>query len=1193
MISVEVPTFENEDDLLFFPVRHGSPASARMVRALAQSLKPAAILVEGPVDYNPQIAELFLEHELPIAIYTYVRFSDDSRRSAFYPLAEHCPEWQALIAARALNAHVEFIDLAWERMAEITQEEHRYSDRHFLQNPYPAALAKRLHVQGFDEVWDVLFELDPTLTPETYLKRCHHFCYHLRLFGGPETEENRLREEFMVSRIREVRSQIQGPILVVTGGFHSSGLFARWMGKTLEPFELDRVPIFNPDADLEPNPAAEPEPAAEPASPKDLELAQSREVIETGITLTPFTYQRLDMLSGYASGVQGPAFYEYVWQRRNQNLPLDGQELLTMIAKRLRDKGQIISTADLIAVETIARGLAALHGRNEIWRFDILDALSSALVKEVDDGVFLHPIIAEARAVFCGTRRGIVSPLASLPAIVQSVMRELARFDLTPTEDLHTITLDLENPEELEKSRVLHRCRCLNLGGINFVDGTDFLAREDLTTLWERWQIQWSPEFEASLIENAIFGSDLVEASRAKLAEEARKDPAPRASTASVWVLESVLMGLEDAAEDLLITLQTIIQTESDIFDLAKALGHIGFLCRHNELLKSSRFALQPLLRSTYLRALWLLESLGTIKDRDAELIETFRITFDTFRTWYHSDHDDQAHLIDVFRRIHEDVTQTPLARGLATGGLLTEGFVDVEVVLGILEGFANLSDIGDFLVGLFTLAREAAQRDPRLMQLIDRLITDAIEEDFLEMLPSLRLAFTFFTPLEKHRIVDLLFGEQKIAQPASTAEHAQGAALNQKLLQILTTFGIRHPALQQASTTAQDSTRTSGETTGSGTEKDDPTRHERWRLVLGEGVDSTLPNLNTAAAQRDRLLDFLYGREYGPSRNVRSRSRSAGLGQSTLDVPEWINGVHELFPKRTIERLEKDALDRYKIEEIATRPEILARAQPSITLLKAVMRTKHLMNQEVLQLARRIVQKIVEELLEKLARDIQSPFVGALNRRRRSMLKIAKNFDAVETIRRNLKNYNPDLQKLVVTRPYFYSRVRRHVDRWRIIIVVDQSGSMVDSVIHAAVTASIFHRLNRVQTHLIAFDTNIIDLTENVEDPVETLLKVQLGGGTDIANALTYAQSKVETPHKTIIVLITDFFEGGPVSHLLGVTKALTESGVHLLGLAALDSESNSSYDRDTASQMVKLGAHVGAMTPGELAQWIAEKIR
>lgn len=1184
MKSVEVPTFENEDDLLFFPVRHGSPAAARMVRALALHVKPAAILVEGPVDYNPQIDELFLEHELPIAIYTYVRFSDDTRRSAFYPLAEHCPEWQALIAGRELGARVEFIDLSWERMAGITQEEHRYSDRHFLQNPYPAALAKRLHVQGFDEVWDVLFELDANLTPETYLKRCHHFCYHLRLCGGPETEENRLREEFMVTRIRAIREQVQGPILIVTGGFHSSGLWARWTGQTIEPFPLERVSIFNPDFDPESDSCDSDD------SPSD---ALTPEVTETGITLTPFTYPRMDMFSGYASGVQGPAFYEYVWQRRNQNLPLDGRELLQKIAQGLREKGQIISTADLISVETIARGLAQLHGRDEIWRFDILDALSSALVKEVDDSVYLHPVVAEARRTFCGTRRGVVSPLASLPAIVHSVTRDLARLGLTPTDDPKTFVLDLENSEDLERSRTLHRCRCLNLNGIDFIDGTDFLAREDLTTLWERWQIQWSPEFDAGLIENAIFGSDLVEASRAKLAEEARKDPAPRASTASVWVVESVLMGLEDFAEDLLKILGTIIQSESDLFDLARALGHIGFLCRHNELLKSSKTALHPLLREAYSRALWLLESLGTIKERDAELIETFRITFDTFRSWYHQDEDDQAHLVDVFRRIHEDTSQTPLARGLATGGLLTEGFVDVDTVLAILDGFPNLSDIGDFLVGLFTLAREAAQRDPRLMQLLDRLIRESTEQDFLEMLPSLRLAFTFFTPLEKHRIVDLLFGEQKIARPATSEEHAEGAALNAALASILNTFGLRHLTPKDCTSSPNSETTEGSSTPAPQPTNDDPIRAERWRLVLGEGTNGALPNLGPAAARRDRLLDFLYGREYGPSRNVRGRPRSAGLGNSTLDVPEWINGVYELFPKRTIERLEKDALDRYKIEEIATRPEVLSRAQPSIHLLKAVMRTKHLMNQEVLQLARRIVQKIVEELLEKLARDIQTPFVGALNRRRRSMLKIAKNFDALETIRRNLKNYNPDLQKLIVTRPFFYSRVRRHVDRWRIIIVVDQSGSMVDSVIHAAVTASIFHRLNQVQTHLIAFDTNIVDLTENVEDPVETLMKVQLGGGTDIANALTYAQSKVETPHKTIVVLITDFFEGGPISHLLGVTKALTESGVHLLGLAALDSESNPNYDRETASQMVKLGAHVGAMTPGELAQWIAEKIR
>lgn len=345
---------------------------------------------------------------------------------------------------------------------------------------------------------------------------------------------------------------------------------------------------------------------------------------------------------------------------------------------------------------------------------------------------------------------------------------------------------------------------------------------------------------------------------------------------------------------------------------------------------------------------------------------------------------------------------------------------------------------------------------------------------------------------------------------------------------------------------------------------------------------------------KQEQTLEYLYDREYGEGRNVRGADgKQGGDGDSQLTVPEWINLVHELFPRRTIERIEKDALERYKLEEMVTNPELLQRAQPSETLLKAVLRTKHLMNQEVLGMARQVVRKVVEQLLEKLAREVNSAFTGSLNRQQRSLLKIAKNFDAKTTIRRNLGNIDPQTGKMFIKRPYFHSRVRRQSDKWQIIIVVDQSGSMLDNVIHAAVTASIFWGIKSLRTHLIVFDTNVVDLTADCQDPVETLMKVQLGGGTDIGKAMVYAETLIEFPGRTIVVLITDFYEGGWRGRLYDVTDRMVESGVHVLGLAALDEQANPSYDHEVAGQMAELGAHVGAMTPGELALWVAEKVR
>ncbi len=370
-----------------------------------------------------------------------------------------------------------------------------------------------------------------------------------------------------------------------------------------------------------------------------------------------------------------------------------------------------------------------------------------------------------------------------------------------------------------------------------------------------------------------------------------------------------------------------------------------------------------------------------------------------------------------------------------------------------------------------------------------------------------------------------------------------------------------------------------------------DDARRQRWRLVLGEEGQDALGGLEGVAAQQDRALGFLYDREAGAERNVRRRGT---LDPSQLTVPEWINDVQELFPRSVVERLEHDALDRYGLLELVTDADVLRRATPNETLLKAVLATRHLMDDRVLAEARRIIRAVVEDLRARMARPVRSPFLGALDRRRPTRHRVASNFDAAATIRRNLRHYDAASRRLVIAEPLFSSRVRRHVDRWQVIVLVDQSGSMADSVIHAAVLASIFTELRSLlRTHLVAFDTEVVDLTDRCADPVETLMQVQLGGGTDIGQALSYAAGLVDEPRKAIVVLITDFGEGAPVGTLIGVARRLVESGVTLLGLGALSTDAVPVWDAEVASRLAAVGAEVGTMTPDRLAEWVAERVR
>lgn len=374
----------------------------------------------------------------------------------------------------------------------------------------------------------------------------------------------------------------------------------------------------------------------------------------------------------------------------------------------------------------------------------------------------------------------------------------------------------------------------------------------------------------------------------------------------------------------------------------------------------------------------------------------------------------------------------------------------------------------------------------------------------------------------------------------------------------------------------------------------------ERWRLILGAAADRELPfGPDGAARRRDAALDWLYGRDGELRRRgirrggggPRSGPRHGGGEASALTVVDWLDAIHQLFPRVTVERLERDAVERYGIEEILTDPELLRRIEPSPSLLRAVLRTKHLMNPQVLALARQIVDKVVRDLMERLRPQVQAAFHGT-RASRPSRVRLARDFDFRRTVRANLAHYQPEHRRILIEEPRFHSRTRRHLESWQLVLLVDQSGSMTSSVIHSAVTAACLWNLPGLRTHLVAFDTSVVDLTDDVTDPVELLMKVQLGGGTDVAQAVAYARDLINNPRRSIVAVISDFYEGGDQVRLVEGVRALVQQGTVVLGLAALDEEAYPAYDRAMAQRLANVGAHVGAMTPGELAEFVAERL-
>ena len=369
----------------------------------------------------------------------------------------------------------------------------------------------------------------------------------------------------------------------------------------------------------------------------------------------------------------------------------------------------------------------------------------------------------------------------------------------------------------------------------------------------------------------------------------------------------------------------------------------------------------------------------------------------------------------------------------------------------------------------------------------------------------------------------------------------------------------------------------------------------DRWRLVLGRYSGSALgqARAGSEAERMEAALDFLYGREY-EGRGLRPDADGSGPGPGSLDasvptVVTWLGEVRELFPRETAEVVEQHALDRYGLTELLEDPRTLERLQPSESLLRTLLALRGHLHGEVLVVARRIIAQVVAELRTRLETEIRQAMSGRLSQTRHSPVPIAANFDALGTIRRNLRHYDPERRRLVLQELLFFERNTRRLP-WDVIVCVDQSGSMAGSVIHSAVMAGILAGLPAFRVRLVVFDTAVVDLSDQVDDPVEVLLRVQLGGGTDIAQAVRYCAQLVENPHRTVLVLVTDFCEGGSPTDLVRAVRSLAEAHVTMLGLAALDGDAHPFYDRAMAGRLADCGMRIAALTPRQLASWLVE---
>ena len=364
-----------------------------------------------------------------------------------------------------------------------------------------------------------------------------------------------------------------------------------------------------------------------------------------------------------------------------------------------------------------------------------------------------------------------------------------------------------------------------------------------------------------------------------------------------------------------------------------------------------------------------------------------------------------------------------------------------------------------------------------------------------------------------------------------------------------------------------------------------------RWRLILGSFSNLEIDN---EYSEIDETLNFLYDREYtqngGYSLDNFNNSNSS-KEKSVLTVPKWISKVKKLFPKETVEIMQKQALEKYKLTEILTDENILKEIEPNIELLKNILTFKDMMSQNVKKLAYDIVKKTLEEIKNKMEVEIKKVFYGKKLPNSNTTNKIFKNLDIKKTIRYNLKNYDIKNKTIFTDKLFFNQNIKKY-NPYNIIILIDESGSMLDSVIYSSIMASIFANLPYLSIKLVIFDISVVDLSEHIKEPIDILFKVQLGGGTNIAQALEYAKKITFAPDKTIVLLISDLFDSNDYKLMYKNANDIIESGSKLIVLTALDYNANSIYDKEAARYFSKIGAKVGALTPSKLSKWISDII-
>ncbi|MFF5703478.1 DUF5682 family protein [Streptomyces sp. NPDC012794] len=1139
-------------------VRHHSPALAAVVPALLEAADPEVVCVELPADFQPWLAHLADPETLaPVAL----AGLGAEGRLAFYPFADFSPELAAIRWARGRGVEVVCCDLPLSDRGWTAQALPSAPGPSGLRS-YAGALAASGTGREGDDLWDRAVEvLAPGCSAEAVRRAALGVGWALRTDAGDVPAVDLAREAHM----RGVLAGFPGRrVAAVIGAFHAPAL----------------VPGAGGEAVAVPGP--------------DTAGAADGGVVTSFVA---YSHDLLDSRSGYPAGIRDPLWQQAVFEAGGDPVRLReaAAAAVTGLCRELRRAGHTAGTGEAAETLRLACDLAVLRGLPAPGRGELLEAVTTVLGQGEPLG--RGRVLARAlEAVFVGTGRGRTTPHAPRSGLGPSVEAELAALRLPCPEDPEPreVRLDPLRSELDGRREVL--LRRLLVCGASYGEPVEVAATGDGTALGSKWRLSWTPSVPARLDLAGVRGVSAAQAAAGTLRDTARRQAVEGGPTAA-----QVLAGLDAAARcDLpelvgvrLEEMAAVLPDTATVPELLEAVDLLEGLRRGHlpGAPEGARATAEELVGDLLDAALRSLPGLaGSDDPADAGALVALA---------------DRAAARRLGLRMDAALAELasgagPLMRGAA---LAVRVLLDLDPAAGLgsraaawVDGAATADGrraLARRLAGLLTDAGPLLGASPAaLTPLLDRV--DALADGaFLERLPALRAGFDVMTPAARERLLDTVterLGDRVDlsldAPPALLALWAAADAAGLAAVKELALPGVR-PGTASV-TLAEPAAAAAPAPGGPPPDGRRLAPADRWRLLLGRQRD----RLPADARPFARALDELYGAGRGEgSADVGRPGSGGGDGASFPTAREWSAELESLFGADVREEVLADAAGAGRTDVLAQLDP--ASVRPSVELLTSVLSLAGGMSEAHLARLRPLVRRLVDELSKELATRLRPALTGLASPR--PTRRPGGPLDLARTLRANLAHTRRlDDGRVVVVpeRPVFSTRASKEAD-WRLVLVVDVSGSMEASVVWSALTAAVLGGVPTLSTHFLAFSTQVVDLSGRVEDPLSLLLEVRVGGGTHIAAGLAHARSLITVPSRTLVVVVSDFEEGAPLGGLLAEVRALADSGAHLLGCAALDDSGASRYSVPVARQLVAAGMPVAALSPLALARWVGDRLR